>query len=480
MLDEGVRGAVLVLVKKGHSRRQIAKALKISRASVANIAASGEGKLAETVRAGRLDEFHEELVGLYRLCRGNVVRVHEMFDAVHSGLASYPTLTRYLRMHGVVEDAKTPAGEYEFAPGEEMQHDTSPHDVVLGGCERRLQCASVILAHSRMIYMQVFERFTRLEARIFLTEALVYFGGAAKRCVVDNTSVVRHSGTGVEMVPAAGMAAFASHFGFTWLAHELGDCNRKGRVERPFHYIEHNFYPGRKFADMADCNRQALQWCEKVNQKYRKRLRSTPVAMFATECVHLQPLPLHVPEPYELHFRTVDESGFVTVHTNRYSAPVDLLGRLVDVREHKDEIRVFFGPRQVAVHRRQPFGQGSRNRLPEHRVQRGESRRVQRQQPSAAEVRLRGEDPGLGPYIDELRRRKPGRGVLALQQLERMWMEYPHESVLAATQSAQAYGLYDLQRLERMVLRHAGGDLFGLTVVDTDVDEFSEGGQADV
>lgn len=477
MHDESVRGAVLVLVGKGHSHRQVAKTLKISRASVKKITESGQSKPAENMRPQRLDEYRQDLAGLYQVCRGNTVRVHEIFDGTHPGLASYPTLTRYLRLHGIAKETKEPAGEYEFGPGEEMQHDTSPHDVELGGRRQRLQCASVVLAHSRMIYMQVFERFTRLEARIFLTEALVYLGGAAKRCVVDNTSVVRHSGTGAEMVPAAGMAAFANHFGFTWFAHELGHCDRKGRVERPFHFIEHNFYPGRTFADLADCNRQALQWCEKVNHKYRKRLRSTPVAVFASERGQLLPLPLHVPEPYELYFRSVDASGYVTVHTNRYSAPAELLGRMVDVREHKDEIRIFYGPRQVAVHPRQPFGQGVRHFLPEHR-QRGEPRRLQRQQPSAAEVRLRQEDPELGPYIDELRRRKPGRGVQALQQLERMWTEYPHASVLLAVRSARSYGLYDLPRLERMVLRHAGGELFGLSMVDVE-EKFTEGGQAD-
>jgi hypothetical protein len=31
------------------------------------------------------------------------------------------------------------------------------------------------------------------------------------------------------------------------MAHQPGDKNRSGRVERPFHYIENNFYPGRTF-----------------------------------------------------------------------------------------------------------------------------------------------------------------------------------------------------------------------------------------
>jgi hypothetical protein len=35
------------------------------------------------------------------------------------------------------------------------------------------------------------------------------------------------------MTPAPEMAAFAERFGFEFVAHEIGDANRSGRVERP-------------------------------------------------------------------------------------------------------------------------------------------------------------------------------------------------------------------------------------------------------
>src|SRR5690606_2880534 len=151
---------------------------------------------------------------------------------------------------------KLPAGRYEFGPGEEMQHDTSPHDVLVGGKKRRVQCASLVLCYSRRVYAQVYPRFRRFECRAFLTDALVYLGGAAGRCIVDNTSVVRHHGTGADMVPAAEMLALAQRFGFEFVAHAVGDANRSARVEGPFHYIERNFYPGRTFDSFPDLNRQ--------------------------------------------------------------------------------------------------------------------------------------------------------------------------------------------------------------------------------
>ena len=42
--------------------------------------------------------------------------------------------------------------------------------------------------------------------------------------------------------------------------------------------------------------------------------------------------------------------------------------------------------------------------------------------------------------------------TLALRQLLRFVREYPRQPLLAAVEEASRYGLYDLDRLERMIL----------------------------
>ena len=107
-----------------------------------------------------------------------------------------------------------------------MQHDTSPHAAEIGGKRRRVQTASLALCASRMLFMQMYPRFTRFECKVFLTDALVYFDGACGRCMIDNTHVVVLHGTGRDMVPVPEMAAFAERFGFEFRTHEVGDANR--------------------------------------------------------------------------------------------------------------------------------------------------------------------------------------------------------------------------------------------------------------
>jgi hypothetical protein len=39
------------------------------------------------------------------------------------------------------------------------------------------------------------------------------------------------------------------HPGYRFRAHRVGNPDRKGRIERPFAYVETNFLVGRSFAD---------------------------------------------------------------------------------------------------------------------------------------------------------------------------------------------------------------------------------------
>jgi hypothetical protein len=158
------------------------------------------------------------LPDLYRDCKGNAVRIGEILKDTHGIEIAYSTLTRLIREHTDLRTPKKRSGTYTFDPGEEMQHDTSPHQLLLGGKKVKAQCASLILAYSRLLFFQYYPRFTRFEAKAFLTAALQFFDGTARRCVIDNTSVVLAGGSGANALIAPEMEAFAELFGFGFMA----------------------------------------------------------------------------------------------------------------------------------------------------------------------------------------------------------------------------------------------------------------------
>ena len=105
-------------------------------------------------------------------------------------LTSEQDIADVCRRHGIGSAPPPPAGHYVFTPGEEMQHDTSPHTAIIAGTRVRVQTASLVLCFSRMIFFQHYPRFTRFECKAFLAEAIDYFKGSAGRCMVDNSHVI--------------------------------------------------------------------------------------------------------------------------------------------------------------------------------------------------------------------------------------------------------------------------------------------------
>jgi hypothetical protein len=189
VLDQMTRAAILRLREEGHGTRSIAKAVGISRNTVREVLRAGTVEVPRLERPELADAHQAEIAGLYADCKGNLVRVHEKLRDAGATL-SYQALTAFCRRHGIGKEPVKPAGQYHFGPGEEMQHDTSPHDAQIGGKLRRVQTASLVLCYSRMIFIQCYPSFTRFACKLFLVDALGYFGGAAHRCMPDY--VARH------------------------------------------------------------------------------------------------------------------------------------------------------------------------------------------------------------------------------------------------------------------------------------------------
>ncbi len=457
MLDQTIRTSILTLREAGHGTRSIARALGISRGAVKAVLSDGRAVPPTIERDQKCEVLREDIIALYTSCKGNLVRVHEELLAQHPISLSYQALTAFCRREGIGPQPPKPTGPYSFEPGQEMQHDTSPHDVHIGGAIRRVQTASLVLAHSRMVFMQLYPRFTRFHCKVFLTEAVQYIGGVCADCMIDNTHVVVLRGTGKQMVPVPEMEAFARRLGFRFIDHEKGDANRSAHVERQFDHIERNFLAGRQFTDFADANRQARAWCDKVNASFKRHLHARPRDLFAAELPRLRPLPAWIPEVYALHQRIVDLEGYVHVDGHMYSVPYQLIGKAVEVRETKDQIRVLVGPREVAVHAlRAATGGRQRTTLAEHRPPRGQVAAALR---SPEEDELAAAGPPFAEFAVVLKK-KSLRWPIALRRLAQLRRDYPAGPLIAAIETALHYGLYDLDRVERVILKNVATAYF--------------------
>lgn len=441
---------------QGHSLREISRLLGLSRNTVRRILRAPAGPAARA--AGPDAAMQQRLAQVYARARGNAVRMGQILAEEHELQLPYSTLTRWVREAELRQPPKR-SGQYHFAPGQEMQHDTSPHRVELAGKTVTAQCAGLTLAYSRRLFMQYYPRFGRFECKHFLLQAAQFMDGVCRRCVIDNTSVVLAGGAGADALIAPEMAAFARGLGFEFMAHRVGDPDRKGRIERPFAWIEGNFLPGRSFAGFDELNTQARRWCVEVaNAKPRRALGMSAEAAYVMEKPRLQGLPTSLPAVYEVFERVVDLYGFVSVDTNRYSVPERLVGKTVTVYKHYATIEIRHRGTALASHPRLLGVRDARHTLPGHHTV---PQRAPRQ-PSLHAQLLHGEHPALEAYVSALGAHLRGRGTRALNRLLQLERSYPREPFLAAVEQALKYGLFDLGRLETLVLRHVAGDFFAL------------------
>jgi hypothetical protein len=290
--------------------------------------------------------------------------------------------------------------------------------------------------------------------------------------MVDNSHVVVAAGSGAGMIAAPEMAAFAERYGFVFKAHAIGDANRSARVEGPFHRIERGFLAGQNFLDWRQLNHRARETSEAWNAKFSNKLHASRRELFAAEQPHLKSLPLHVPEVYLLYTRIVDAEGSVHVNRIRYSAPYTLIGRTLEIRETLERVDLYAGARRVASHERVHGPLDTRVTDPAHRPPRGQGL-ARRPQPAPEQLEILQLEPRLASYLQGLEQ-QIGERRAPLRRLLSMLQEYPREAFLAAIASAERYRLFDLDRLEKMVLRQIAEDYFVLSLTPNSSEDGDE------
>ena len=340
MIAADKRKAVFLLHQEGMEAREIARRLGLSRNTV-RVIIRQEGAPPRPVRADKKPLEEELLRRLYQECRGRMARVHEKLVEEEGVPVSYSTLTRRLRELGLRQPQKARCDRVPDEPGLEMQHDTTVYQVELAGRRVQLVASLIYLRYSKRRYLKFYRSFTRFRMKCFFHEALMFWGSAARQCVIDNTNLARLRGAGASALIGPEMAAFSKQYGFVFLCHALQHPNRKAGEERSFWTVETNFLPGRAFASLEDLNQQALAWSTtRMDHKPQGRAGLIPAKAFEHERGFLVPLPAHLPAPYRDHDRGTDQYGYVCFGANYYWVPGTRRDP-VKVLEYADRLKIY-------------------------------------------------------------------------------------------------------------------------------------------
>ena len=399
MIDPDRRSAIYQLHLAGVSQGQISRQFHVSPRTVRTIIRQ-QGNLPQTVRKDKIHIDPELLGRLYDQCDGWLERVHEKLVEEEGIQVSYPTLTRLARELGLGKPSKARCDHVPDEPGVEMQHDTTVYQVKLSGKATRVIASLLYLRYSKRRYLKFYRVFNRFTMKCFLHEALMFWGYAARQCVIDNTNLARLRGSGKQAVIVPEMVSFAERYGFTFLCHALKHPNRKAGEERSFRTVETSFLPGRSFASLEDLNQQALGWATvRMYHRPASKTRLIPAKAFEHERSYLTELPAQLPPPYWPQERGTDEYGYIPFEGNYYWVP-GTKREDVKVLRYADRLKIY-RQRTLLVEyplpadgiknaRFSPEGQPPPRYLPKHRSHGSQHE----------EGRLRALGPEVAAYVD--------------------------------------------------------------------------------
>ena len=341
MIEADKRKAIYMLHKEGMTIREIAQRLAISRNTV-RVVIQQNGVMPPREYTVKADIDPDLLRRLFAECEGRIQRVHEKLTEEEHIEITYSTLTRMLRELQISKTKKPRCNRVPDEPGAEMQHDTSPYKVKLADGNRVPVIASLIyMRYSKRRYLKFYRAFNRFKMKCFFHEALMFWGYSAKSCIIDNTKLARLSGTGKNALITPEMAAFSKQYGFQFSCHELLHSNRKAGEERSFWTVETNFLPGRTFHSLEDMNRQALEWSTvRLDNKPQGKSGLIPAQAFEHESRYLTKLPPHLPAPYRVLDRCIDQYGYVAFGGNFFWVPGTNRGE-VKVLEYSATLKIY-------------------------------------------------------------------------------------------------------------------------------------------
>ncbi|MEW6750627.1 MAG: IS21 family transposase [Candidatus Latescibacterota bacterium] len=366
--EELAQHIVIMHTRQGWSIRALSRHFAISRNTVRQILRKHQAERshghdlvspARPRRTSKLDSFADtiqQLLTKYPKITGQRLFEELQPQGYDGGISILRERLRSIRP----TPKREPVVRFETEPGIQGQMDWSPYTITFRKTGRQqVQCFSYILAFSRRQFIDFTCRrdfFTLIRRH---QDAFAYFEGVPVHCLYDSEkTVVLRWEAGRPLINPA-FASFITHYCCRPVICSRGRAETKGKVERPFQYVENNLLCGREFDDLDDLRTCAGWWLQKVSDAHIHDTtgQAPGVLFFEQERQALHPLPLHPYDSAETALRVCDLEGYIAFETNRYPVPYDYVADILTMKATDSEVLIYAPDLALIVrHERLPAG----------------------------------------------------------------------------------------------------------------------------
>jgi transposase len=304
----------------GKSNRAIARELGISHITVK--AALEKNEVPEYRCRGssqsELLVFHEVLIEMLMVKKFKGSRIfNELKSKGYEG--GETSLYLYLsRIRPTENKFFTP---YETGPGEQAQFDWSPYTVIIGGNLIMIYVYSYINSFSRYQILEVSLSQNQGAILEALENSMLESGGICQRLQTDNAKsfVINAFTNNFKWNPR--YLNFCAHYGFMPTRSLPGHPWSKGKVEKPFSYLENHFIAGNSFEDFFDLQRKLKNFQEENNRRIHSVTKSAAIDLFEQEKLSLLLLPETRYVGIKEDNRKASNDCLLSYNGSRYSVP---------------------------------------------------------------------------------------------------------------------------------------------------------------
>ena len=333
---------------QGKSAYAIGLELGISKNTASRYMTADAPSKPKYVRASKLEPFKPKIDELMERGIFNCVVILEHLQA-----AGYDGGISIIKdyVHPKRPPKAAPAvRRYETENGRQAQMDWGICTYIdEDNASHKVPAFTMVLGSSRAKYIEFANRCDLRSLMRCMMNAFVYYGGVPREVLTDNMKTVIIGREDGKPVWNPQFEAFALEMGFSPKVCRPYCPQTKGKVERLVQYVKDNFFPGRYFRDIEDLNRQALDWCRKVDSRPNGTTGRIPLKALAEE--ELLALPDQaILDRYRFETRRVSREGLVSFDGIRYGVPWQYSGREVQVRLLSGKIEIYDGYVLIAAH----------------------------------------------------------------------------------------------------------------------------------